>query len=320
MANYDREVYLTKIDYENKMRQTKKLFIEDKFNGIDNKTFALEIDKIWTVDHRFMERLIQEQTNKVRDENHVTMKEQQSLPNRFEMVPESRFKEEEKKYSTHIKRGYYSTQGNSTDYLTQTIKDFVDRERTIPYYPHGDKSQKPTSWHTPGEYLSMLFNVNMRVASWNQTIKDGQILGIDLVYLETHPNACEVCNYHMGKYYSISGRTYNIPNFAGSIDEAYKDGVGHPNCKCNFTLVWDLDEEHIDTATDNYEQVQKARALQRDIENYTTDKELYRYIENYEEADKTEGIIATLKAELKELLSFGDIAKYLYIDRNVLKL
>lgn len=310
MVSYDSQVYYSKIDYQNKMNNTKELFIKGKYDGVSNEDFAKQVQGIWNnIDHKYMERTIQEQTLKVMNQDRVTMQEQQNLPNKYELNPTSTFSQLEQGYGEYITRVYENDNGHSTDYLTKRIKTFEKVERTIAYFRNG----QIYSMHTPAEYLSMLYNVNLRMASWNQSIKDGQVLGIDLMVLESHPNACEICSSHMGKLYSISGKEYNIPNFGGSLDDAYADGVGHPNCKCNFTLYWNDDQLIQEPYADLYEPLQKARGLQRDIDRLITDYELYRYITNYGEADKTIEKIDKLQEQLDELLVLYDIKKFIQI-------
>lgn len=290
MANYDKEVYYSQINYEQKMNDTKELFIKGKYDNVNQKEFSDQVQEIWTIDHSYMERTIQEQTEKIRDDDHVTMKQQQDLPIRYELNSVDTFKFYENKYANKITNSYNRITENNVDFLTKIIKDFVKLE-WVKIYSNGAK-------HSVADYLSMLYNVNLRMASWNQTIKDGEILGIDLVRLEYHPNACEDCLQHMGKIYSINGTTKGYD----TIDKAYNEGVGHPNCKCNFTLVWNDTEIKV-PQIDYYEQIQKGRALQRDIEKLKVDSELYRYIGNGEQADKTQSKINKLQIMLFELMS-----------------
>lgn len=306
MVNYDSQVYYSKIQYEEKQRQTKEQFFKSKYDGKSQEEFKQEVDKLWKdIDHSYMDRTIQDLTNKIRSQDGVTMGEQQALPNRYELNPVSDFTNIENNYADYLGRVYGQSDDNSVEYLTERIKKFERVERTIAYYRNG----QIYSMHTPSEYLSMLYNVNLRMASWNQTIKDGEILDIDLVILESHPNGCEICNSHMGKIYSISGKSNRYP----SIDQAYNDGVGHPNCKCNFSLYWDDRQLLMQPITDNYEALQKARGLERDIERLNTDYDLYTYIGNYGEADKTLEKINALNDALNELLVLYDIASYLNI-------
>lgn len=230
MVNYDKDVYYTKVQYDEKLNKTKEAYIKDKYDNVPRETFKTKIDDLWlNINHEYMERTINNLQAEIRKENGVTLQQQQDLPDKYELNDLETFTNIEEKYDTHILRSYNASKENSTDYLTQKIKDFYKIERTIPYYHNGEIY----SMHTPSEYLSMLYNVNLRMASWNQTIKDGEVLGIDTVKLMSHPNACPICNEHAEQLYSISGKG-NYP----SIDIAYADGVGHPNCKCNFILWW----------------------------------------------------------------------------------
>lgn len=303
MVNYEKDVYYTKIEYDRKMNETKKLFIEGKFNGVDNEEFKRAINGIWLdIDHSYMEQTIARLQNEIRSENGVTLQQQRSLPNKYKLNSVETFEKIESKYGNHISRIYANSMGGSMEYLTKRIQTFDKVERTIPYYHNGEIY----SMHTPSEYLSMLYNVNLRMASWNQTIKDGQVLGIDTVKLISHPNACPICNTHAEQLYSISGKG-KYP----SIDLAYADGVGHPNCKCNFILWWG-DSTTQDVRTDYYEEVQKAEALSRNIEKQRVNYDLYRYIGNQEEADITLDLIDMLAMELEKLLIEYDIEKYLF--------
>lgn len=306
MESYDSQVYLVKVDYDKKLNDTKKAFIKYKYDGKPKTDFKQYVDSMWKdIDHAYMDRLIQEQVDKVRIQDHTTMLDQQNLPNKYQLNDTQKFTDKEDEFADYIARNYASSKENDVAYLTKRIKEYEDIERTIAYYKNG----KVYSMHTPSEYLSMLFNVNMRMASWNQTIKDGQTLGIDLVYLESHPNGCPSCNAHMGQIYSISGKTKGYP----SIEEAYNDGVGHPNCKCNFTLWWGWDNvQEVDSRNDLYEPIQKARGLKRDLERLNTNYDLYRYIGNYGEADNTLLKIKKVEDELTSLLFTYQIERYVY--------
>ena len=78
-------------------------------------------------------------------------------------------------------------------------------------------------------------------------------------------------------------------------------------------MYWDDRQLLMQPITDNYEALQKARRLERDIERLNTDYDLYTYIGNYGEADKTLEKINALNDALNELLVLYDIASYLNI-------
>lgn len=70
--------------------------------------------------------------------------------------------------------------------------------------------------------------------------------------------------------------------------------------------------ETIDVRTDNYDELQKARGLIRDINRLDTDSQLYRYIGNEEEADIALSKMYKLEQALQTLLNKYDIEKYLF--------
>lgn len=317
MVNYrdliDRAVYYTKIKYDEKLRDTKINFIKGLYNDEPNDEFKKSTNRLWKeIDHKYMEQTINDLEEKIRADDRVTLQEQRGLPNQYKLNEVKEFTKIEDKYANHIERIYDNATSNEVEYLTTRIDEFDKVERTIPYKRNGEI----VSMHTPAEYLSMLYNVNLRMASWNTTIKDAQVLGDDLLFLVSHPHACDVCNEHMNKIYSISGKKYDIPNFEGSLDKAYKEGVGHPNCKCNFIIYNEITsqfafQEQYDVRDDLYKPIQKARALDREIKKLDTNVELYEYIGNYQKADDTITKRNRLDLDLQSLLDKYDIEKYL---------
>lgn len=108
----------------------------------------------------------------------------------------------------------------------------------------------------------------------------------------SHPNSCPICLEHQGKTYSIHGQTPGYPK----VDEAEADGVGHPNCKCEWVLFFD-DNDSAKIEGD-YELDQQQKALERTIKDYETDLELYQYIGNNEMVDKTIDKLTILSNQL----------------------
>lgn len=102
------------------------------------------------------------------------------------------------------------------------------------------------------------------------------------------------CN---GKVYS-RGKSNRYPN----IEVAYKSGVGHPNCKCEWSIYWDkvqLENQYIsETKPGEYEMDQKRKAIEREIRKTENDMSLYQMIGNYSEADKCTMRIEKLQSKL----------------------
>ena len=102
------------------------------------------------------------------------------------------------------------------------------------------------------------------------------------------------CN---GKVYTTTGKSKGYPR----IERAYENGVGHPNCKCEFTIYWDrlqLRGQQERTTKEAYEEDQKTKAIEREIRKQRNDLQLYEMIGNQEEADKTRQKISRLRAKL----------------------
>ena len=173
-------------------------------------------------------------------------------------------------------------------YLTEQVKNFHNVEQTI-VYKNGMRV-------TPSTYLSMLYNVNLTRTGWNQTFKDANYFEKDLVVLVPHPLSCPHCLQYQGKLFSLSGKRYP------KIDEAYEHGVGHPNCKCEFSIVWDKDQLYmeypVDTTEDDYKEDQKRKATERELRKAENDLSMYQMIGNGEMVDKTLMKVERLKGKL----------------------
>ena len=102
------------------------------------------------------------------------------------------------------------------------------------------------------------------------------------------------CN---GRVYSRSGKS-RYPN----IEIAYKNGVGHPNCKCEWSIYWDkvqLENQYLaETMPGEYEADQKKKAIEREIRKQQNDRNLYQMIGNQAEVDKCLMRIEKLQSKL----------------------
>lgn len=83
---------------------------------------------------------------------------------------------------------------------------------------------------------------------------------------------------------------------------AYENGVGHPNCKCEWGIYWNPDQlktQYIaETKPGEYEVDQKKKAIEREIRKQEQDLNLFYMIGNQEEADKAAQRIEKLKSKL----------------------
>ena len=77
---------LLKNTIRRKAKTNQKRFIKDKYDGKSKEEFPTRRWILWKdIDHSYMQRTIDDLTQKVMDQDHVTMRKQQSLPNKYEL-------------------------------------------------------------------------------------------------------------------------------------------------------------------------------------------------------------------------------------------
>lgn len=316
MARYNiyGHVLYSEIEYEKLMYTTERIFI----NALMNRIGSIEqwTDDIWNdIDHEYMITTLEEIKKDIINTDIATLMKYsntaidieqmieatEELANLYDINSIEKFRVHEKAYGQRVAK-YYKRRlefldNNSIDeleYLTQQIKNFSKIEQSIPYYSGGEIIRMVT----PSTYLSMLYNVNLTRTAWNQTFKDADYFEKDLMILETHPNSCPLCAPMQGKIYSRTGKSKRYP----SIEVAYSHGVGHPNCKCVFSIYWDklqLGTQDLEKTQDNdYENDQKKKAIEREIRKQENNMNLYRMIGNYTEVDKAAQRIEKLESKL----------------------
>ena len=315
MAKYNiyGHVLYSEIEYERLMYMTERIFINALINRIPN------IDKwtadIWdTIDHEYMVQTLKEIQKDIIQQDYKAylqfkdftteellvnieriFKETNQLPNKYTLNPISDFQNVEKKFGNKMANAYktrVATIDNTDEmeYLTKQIKDYHKLEQTIVY-----KNGRSVTLST---YLSMLYNVNLTRTGWNQTYKDAEYFDKDIMKLEYHPFSCPRCLPMQEKLYSMSGKSKKYP----SVEVAYKNGVGHPNCKCEWSIYWGEEQmqplPYEKTTEEDYKMDQKKKAIQREIRRQENDMSLYQMIGNYEEVDKCNMRILKLQSKL----------------------
>lgn len=318
MAKYNiyGHVLYSEIEYERLMHKTERIFINSLMSRLpDIKEWT---DDIWhNIDHEYMIQTLEEIKRDVVSSDIATVLKYKNtaidieemieatdkLVNLYDINPINKFQRVERAFGNKVSKAYKKRVEfidrneylDETEYLTQQIKNFNKIEQTIPYF---NKAGQIVRTVTPSTYLSMLYNVNLTRTGWNQTFKDADYFENDLVLLETHPHSCDLCAPMQGKVYSRTGKSKRYP----SIEVAYENGVGHPNCKCEFSIYWDsmqLDNQYISqTQPGEYEIDQKQKAIEREIRKYENEMSLFRMIGNQSEADKTAQRIEILASKL----------------------
>lgn len=317
MAKYNiyGHVLYSEIEYEKLMHATERIFINALMNRLPSITKWT--DDIWNnIDHEYMITALEEiKRDVIQGDIELMMKYKDmqididkllestdKLEDLFTLNKIEKFRTVERKYGSHISKAYKrrlkTIEEDYIDeftYLTDQIKNFNKLEQTISYFNNEGQIVRRV---TPSTYLSMLYNVNITRTGWNQTFKDADYFERDLVLLETHPRSCPHCAPMQGKVYSRTGKSIRYP----SIEVAYKNGVGHPNCKCEFSIFWDniqLKNQSIsETQPGTYDKDQKQKAIERKIRKLENDRDLFRMIGNQEEVDKTNQKIEALASKI----------------------
>lgn len=295
------EVNLCAIKYEKLLHKAELEFILGLMNDLSPAEFEEFVEETFgNINHDYMYDGIEEIIDQI-IEIDATIDLQRVLPNRYETVPIVEFKRKETQFGKRLLKEYTKKYErlkkydfDMQAYLTSQIKNYRNIEKFIPYF---HKDGTIASMRTLSDYNSMLYNVNLTKTGWNQTVKDAEILGQDLLVLNGHPNSCPICASHQGKIYSISGLVYP------SIDEAEADGVGHPNCRCEWSIYYGNKEQlNQDISTEyDYERHTKEVAIARELRYANLEHKLYKIIGNQEMADKTWQRIKRLRNSRKEL-------------------
>lgn len=294
------EVEYCAIKYERLLHKAEKEFILGLMNDLSPEEFEEFVENtFYNIDHGYMYDGIEEVISRIMEID-STIDLQRVLPDRYKTIPITDFKTKERLYGKKLisqyKIKYTRLQNNDYNlksYLTAQIKNYRNIEKFIPYF---HKDGTIASMRTLSDYNSMLYNVNLTKSGWNQSIKDAQILGEDLLILNGHPNSCPMCASHQGKIYSLSGLVYS------SVDSVEEEGVGHPNCKCEWSIYRNSEQLNQNISTDyEYEKHTKEVAIERELRYARLEHDLYKEIGNQEMVDKTFQRIKRLRTSRKEL-------------------
>lgn len=182
------------------------------------------------------------------------------------------------------------------DYLKKKLTQYDKVEKVVAYH-NQDGTIK--AYHDIASYNSMVYNTNLTSSAWNETINYCYENNTDIVYVEPHPFSCPLCQEWQGKFYSLTGKSSRYEN----IENAYKGGLKHPNCKHNITTnvgQKETDDYSSDEWKDRYQARQKKQALELKRKRLKTDRDIYKELNNYEEVDKINAQIRTLNSAIKE--------------------
>ena len=182
------------------------------------------------------------------------------------------------------------------DYLKKKLTQYYKVEKVVAYH---NQDGTIRAYHDIASYNSMVYNTNLTSSAWNETINYCYENNTDIVYVEPHPFSCPLCQEWQGKFYSLTGKSSKYEN----IENAYKGGLKHPNCKHNITTnvgQKETDDYSSDEWKDRYQARQKKQALELKRKRLKTDRDIYKELNNYEEVDKINAQIRTLNSAIKE--------------------
>lgn len=182
------------------------------------------------------------------------------------------------------------------DYLKKKLSTYDKVEKVVAYH---NQDGTIRAYHDIASYNSMVYNTNLTSSAWNETINYCYENNTDIVYVEPHPFSCPLCQEWQGKFYSLTGKSSKYEN----IENAYKGGLKHPNCKHNITTnvgQKETDDYSSNEWKDRYQARQKKQALELKRKRLKTDRDIYKELNNYEEVDKINAQIRTLNSAIKE--------------------
>ena len=308
--------YYSKNEYYKLMYETKRVFFDYLYKNKPLAEFKKETTKIWEkVDHKYMAERIKELEDMItaRDlEGNKILNPDAEYKQIYELASEKVFQNVEKKYKYNIDE-YYKDRRKTANksyidresYISKLVTKYDEIQATIPYH---NKDGSVRSWHNIADYNSMLYNTNLNHAGWNRTMYDANLLDKELLYLPAHTFACPLCMPYQGKVYDKNGKSGYTSDGVRYYpqEEAIAGGVGHPNCRHQWTIYWDKDQiqendYNSDKWQEDYEKKQKIQALQLKRTKLKNDKKIYENLGNGSEVDKTNAKIKKINATIKEL-------------------
>ena len=107
MASYknviDKDVLYTQIMYDERLRNIKEDFIKGLYDNVPPEEIIKKFENQLTINHDFMEQLIEELQMQIAEKDHITMLDlKRKLPNKYELVPIEDFKRGETHLNANI--------------------------------------------------------------------------------------------------------------------------------------------------------------------------------------------------------------------------
>jgi hypothetical protein len=325
------KVWDSEVKYHRMMMITKQKFFEALKNGESIEKYEKDLKKLWSgIDRTYMTKAIEElrlmimardiknakaTQRSIKLEN-FWQEYEQGEKEIYQLNPERDFRTIENRYvNRHVKlyKNWSKQYGDQiVDNIENLVKRYDNMDKTIPYYSHTTGMIK--CYNTISTYNSMLYNVNLLRSAWNRTAYDSRLLGNNLWYLPAHTFACPSCAEFQGYVYAEPNASIEEMQLLARygkrgypyVNDAIEGGVGHPNCKHNWTLFWSEDQVQEEKYNDEeweekYKDRQKIQSLTLQKSRLLTDRRIYKEVGREDLVDKTTAKIKHLREKIKEL-------------------
>lgn len=299
-----KNVYSVNAYYTKKQNKTKELFFRCLKEKRSNDYFKTELHKIWgNIDHAFMDKQIDKlmaTVHSVNVEEAINIGRLEGIYKEtedwimgdeyFKLTPEEYFQKFEKKFEQNVNRVYKRSKDSirnleSETYLQKTL-DRYDKNinQVITYFNKSGQALRQVQLAT---YLSMVHNVNLTRAGWNQTMSDSEKVGNNYFIIPYHPFSCLHCLEYQNRPLS----RYEVENIIGIEAREQVGDMLHPNCKCTLSIYWDSSQVrnrvyNTDEVEAMYDLRQKVNSLTLEKSKLRTDMKIAKEVGNEALADK----------------------------------
>lgn len=299
-----KNVYSVNAYYTKKQNKTKELFFRCLKEKRSNDYFKTELHKIWgNIDHAFMDKQIDKlmaTVHSVNVEEAINIGRLEGIYKEtedwimgdeyFKLTPEEYFQKFEKKFEQNVNRVYKRSKDSIRDLESETyLQKTLDRydkniNQVITYFNKSGQALRQVQLAT---YLSMVHNVNLTRAGWNQTMSDSEKVGNNYFIIPYHPFSCLHCLEYQNRPLS----RYEVENIIGIEAREQVGDILHPNCKCTLSIYWDSSQVrnrvyNTDEVEAMYDLRQKVNSLTLEKSKLRTDMKIAKKVGNEALADK----------------------------------
>lgn len=278
-----KNVYSVNAYYTKKQNKTKELFFRCLKEKRSNDYFKTELHKIWgNIDHRFMDKQIDKlmaTVHSVNVEEAINIGRLEEIYKEtedwvigeefFKLTPEQYFQKFENKFEKNVQKVYSRSKNTVKDFDSETYLqkalDNYDKtiNQTVTYF---SKVGKPLRQVQLSTYLSMVHNVNLTRAGWNQTMSDSERVGNEYFIIPYHPFSCEYCIQYQNRPLTAM----EVRNVIGIEAREQQGDILHPNCKCTLSIYWDSSQ--ISIPKYSYEEMIEQSHLRQKVNSLTLEK------------------------------------------------